>query len=61
VGRAEEKRLRRRWEDNIKMGSQIGWGGRGLDCPGSGYGQEAGSCERGDEHSASMKGGEFLD
>jgi hypothetical protein len=32
-----------------------------LDLSGSGYGPAAGSCEHGNEHSRSIKGGEFLD
>jgi hypothetical protein len=35
-----------------------GGGGHGLDQSGSGYGQVAGSCERGDEPSGSIKYGE---
>ena len=36
-------------------------GGHGMDWSGSGYGQVAGSCKRGNEHSGSIKCGEFLD
>jgi hypothetical protein len=41
VGRPEARRPlgrpRRRWENNIKMDLQeVGWGGHGLDCNGSG-------------------------
>jgi hypothetical protein len=36
-------------------------GSCGLDSCGSEYGPVAGSCEHGNEHSASIKGGEFLD
>jgi hypothetical protein len=41
VGKPEGKRPlrrpRRRWEDEIKMNlREIGWGGGGLDSPGSG-------------------------
>jgi hypothetical protein len=35
--------------------------GHGLDRSGSGYGQVAGFCERGNKPSGSMKCGEFLD
>jgi hypothetical protein len=33
----------------------------GLDSSGSGYGPMAGSCERGNKFSCSIKGGKFLD
>jgi hypothetical protein len=60
-GRRPLARSRRRWEDNIKMNvREVGWG-HGLDQSGSGYGQVAGSCECGDEHSGSVKCGEFLE
>ena len=50
-----------RWEDNIKMDLQeVGCGGYGLDRAGSGYGKVAVSCECGNEHSGSIKCGEFL-
>jgi len=39
----------------------VGGGGHGLDCSGSGYGQVAGTCEYGNEPSASIKCWEFLD
>jgi hypothetical protein len=46
----------------IKMDLQeAGWRGDGLDRAGSGYGQVAGNCKRGNELSGSMKWGEFLD
>jgi len=65
VGKPEGKkplgRPRRRWEDNIKMDLQeVGCGGYGLDRAGSGEGQVAGTCECGNEHSGSIKCGEFL-
>jgi hypothetical protein len=66
VGRPEGRRplgrLRRRWEDNIKMdlkGNRV-WG-CGLDSLGSGLGQVTGSCEHGNQPSGSIKCGEFLD
>jgi len=37
----------------------MGW--HGLVCSGSGYGQEAGVCECGNETSGFIKCGEFLD
>jgi hypothetical protein len=47
------ERLRRGWEDGIKMDiKEIGWG-IGVDSPGSGYGSLAGSCECGDDPSGS--------
>ena len=50
-----------RWEDNIKMDlEEVGWG-HGLDCCDSEYRQVAGVCECGNEHSVSVKCGEFLD
>jgi hypothetical protein len=57
VGKPEGKRPlgrpRRRWVDNIKMDlRETGW--YGLDQTGSGYGQVEGSCEHGDEPSASL-------
>jgi hypothetical protein len=58
VGKSEGKRplgrQRRRWEDGIKMDlREIGWGGCGVDSPGSGPGSLAGCCECGDEPSGS--------
>jgi hypothetical protein len=45
--------------DNIKMDiGEVGCG-CGLDQSVSGYGQVAGRCEFGDEHSGSLKCGEF--
>jgi len=35
--------------------------GRGLGLSGAGYGQVAGTCECGNEHSGSIKCGEFLE
>jgi hypothetical protein len=66
VGKPEGKRPlgrpRLRWEDNIRMDLQeLGCLGSGLDWAGSGYRQVAGSCERGNEPSGSIKCGEFLD
>ena len=60
VGKPEWKRplrrLRSRWENNINMDLQeVGWGHY------SGYGQVAGSCGCGNEHSGSIKCGKFLD
>jgi len=47
--------------DNINMDLQeVGWG-HGLDRSGSGYGEVVGSSECGNELSASIKSGEFLD
>jgi hypothetical protein len=59
VGRPEGKgplgRLRRRWEDNIKMhhGDRERWGE--LNSAGSGYGAVAGFCRHGNEPSVSLK------
>jgi len=66
MGKPEGKRLlgrpRRRCEINIKMDLQEGgWVGNGLDLYGTGWGQEAGTCKRGNEASVSIKCGEFLD
>ena len=66
VGKPEGERPlgrpRRRWEDNIKIDLQeVGCGGCGLDLAGTGLGQVAGTCECGNEHSCSIKCGEFLD
>lgn len=36
----------------------MGLGRHRVDCSGSGYGHVAGACERGNEHSGSMKCGE---
>jgi hypothetical protein len=48
-------------EDNIKTDLQVvGWW-LGLDSSGSGKGQVAGCCKRGNEHSGSIKCGKFLD
>ena len=65
MGKSEGKRPfgrpRHRWEDNIIMNlPEVGWE-RGLDWSGSGEGQVVGSCEYGNEHSGSIKCGEFLD
>jgi hypothetical protein len=58
MGKSEGKRpferRRRGWEDGIKMDlREIGWGGCGVDSPGSGYGPLVGCCECGDEPSGS--------
>jgi hypothetical protein len=53
-GKKTLERARCRWEDRIKMDlREIGWGGCGVDSPGSGWGLLAGSCECGDEPSGS--------
>jgi hypothetical protein len=64
VGKPEEKRPlvrpRRRGEDNIKMDLQeVGCAGK--DWIELAQGQVAGTCECGNEHSGSIKCGEFLD
>jgi hypothetical protein len=52
---------RHKWEGDIKMDIQeVGWG-YGLDRSGSGYGEVAGTCKRGNELSGFIKCGEFLD
>jgi hypothetical protein len=66
VARPVEKRpLRkpgRRWKNNTKMNLQrSGVGSHGLDCCGSVEGLVDGACECGNEHSGSIKCGEFLD
>jgi len=66
VGKPEGKRPlerpRRRWEDNIKMDLQeVGFGGMDWIELAQRQGQEAGTCECGNEHSGSVKCGEFLD
>jgi hypothetical protein len=62
VGRPEGRRPLgrpwRRWEDNIKMDLEEGWG---MDWIELAQGQVAGSCECGNEPSGSIKCGEFLD
>ena len=63
MGKPEGKiplgRPRRRREDNIKMNlKEVGCG---LDRSGLGWGQVAGTCECGNEPSASTKCGKFLD
>jgi hypothetical protein len=60
-GRRPPGRPRRRMEGNIKMDLRETVWGCVLDSFGSGYGQVAGSCEQGNEHSGSIKCGEFLD
>jgi hypothetical protein len=45
---------RRRWEDNIKIDIQeVGWG-HGQDYSGSGDGEAAGTCKRGNKPSGSI-------
>jgi len=61
-GKRPLQRTRRRWEDNFKMDIQeVGCWGHGLERAGLRYGQVAGTCERGNEPSGSVKCGEFLD
>jgi hypothetical protein len=61
-GRRPLGRPRRRWEDNIRMYLQeVGCGGYGLVCAGSGYRQVASTCECDNGPSGSIKCGEFLD
>ena len=64
VGKPEWRRPlgrpRRRWEDNIKIDHKEVGGGNGLDQSGSGQGYVVGCCECGNEHSSSIKCGEFL-
>jgi hypothetical protein len=60
VGKPEGKRPlrrpRRRWVKNIKIDlREIGLGWSGLDRSDSGQGPLDGSCERGNEHSGSVK------
>jgi hypothetical protein len=55
-------RLRRRWENNIKMDLQeVGYGGMDWIDLAQDMGQVAESCMRGNETSGSMKCGEFFD
>jgi hypothetical protein len=59
VGKPEGKRplgkLRRRWEDNIRMDLQeVGCGGNGLDLSGSEYGQMVGNCRRVSQYTGSF-------
>jgi hypothetical protein len=65
VGKPERKRPlgrpRHGREYNIKLNLQDVVWGHGLDRSGSGQGQVAGSCECSNEHSRSIKCGEFLD
>ena len=50
------------WEDNTKVDLQeMECGGNGLDISGSGHGHVAGACGYGNEHSGSIKCGEFRD
>jgi hypothetical protein len=61
AGRSPLERSRHRWED-IKMDlTEVGWGGHGLGKSGSGQGQVADSCACGNEPSASIKYGAFLE
>jgi len=64
VGKPEGKsplgRLRRTWEDNIKMDlKEIRW--ESVDLMNLALGQLAGSCEHSNETSGSILGGDFLD
>jgi hypothetical protein len=65
VGKLEGKRTlgrpRIEWEDNIRMNLKEVGQEYGMDSVGSGQGQVAGTCECGNEHSGSIKCGEFLD
>ena len=66
VGKPEGKRPlerpRRRWEDNIKMGLQkVGCGSMDLIELVRGRDSWPGNCECGNEHTGSIKSGEFLD
>jgi hypothetical protein len=60
VGRPEERqplgRPRRRWEDNIKMDQEVGWGMGWIELA-----QDRDRCECGNEPPGSIKCGEFLD
>ena len=64
VGKPERKRPlgrpRYRWEDNIKMDLRKWDWGHGLDGYGAGQGLEAGTCECSNEHSGSIKLGEYF-
>ena len=54
-GKKPHGRSRQRWEDKIRIDLQeVGWG-HGLDWSGSGQGQVAGTCKRGNEPSGSIK------
>jgi hypothetical protein len=59
-GKSQLSRPRRRWEKKYHN-REINWDGVKQDLSGSGYGQVAGSCECGNEPSAPIKRGEFLD
>jgi hypothetical protein len=59
-GRKPIRRLRRGWENNIKMDLREVGCEHGLDRSGSGYGQMAGCCKCGDEPSGFIKYGEIL-
>jgi hypothetical protein len=63
VGKPEGKRPLKRprctWMDNIRMENRVGR--RGLDSSGLGLGPVADACEHGNEPSASIKRGGFLD
>jgi hypothetical protein len=62
VGKSEEKKPNGRLNSNIKINIRnTDLRGCGLDSSGSVEGPMAGSCEYGNEHSVSIKGGEFLD
>jgi len=54
-------KLRRRWEDNIKIDLQeVGCGGYRLDRAGSGWGKMTDTCECSNELSGSIKCEELL-
>ena len=56
------REIRSRWEDNKKLDLQKVGCGHGQDLSsGSGRGRLTGTCEYGNEHSGSIRCGEFLD
>jgi hypothetical protein len=65
VGKPEGKiplgRLRRRWEDNIKINLRKTEFGAESDLSGSEEGPKAGFCEHPNEHSGSINGGQCLE
>jgi len=48
-------RPRPKWDNNINRNLKEIWWGHGIDSSGLGYGPVAGSCERGNELSNSIK------
>jgi hypothetical protein len=60
-GRRPTGKRMRRWKNNINQDLQSGMEKHGLDSSGLGYGEVAGSCECGNEPSASIQCEEFLD